>query len=182
MKILIKLIFIGMSIAWLGARELLAAEENPFAKESLTKEKEVKLRKVEFNLEDNVIAEGYDVVAYFTENKAIKGSKKYPYIYKGVTYHFNNPKNRNLFTKKPENYPVAYGGWCAYAMGKNKKVSINPKNFKVIGNRVYLFYNSIGINTLKKWNKDEKNIKLRADQNWKHRFESKLPADKPEKK
>jgi hypothetical protein len=34
-----------------------------------------------------------------------------------------------------------------------EKVEINPKRFKIIGDRLYLFYDRFFNNTLKKWNK-----------------------------
>jgi len=52
-------------------------------------------------------------------------------------------------------------------MGKNgEKVEINPETFKIINNRLYLFYNKYFNNTLNSWNKDELNLKAKADVNW----------------
>jgi hypothetical protein len=61
-----------------------------------------------------------------------------------------------------------YGGWCAYAMGeKGEKVSVDPKSFLVIDNKLYLFYDSFFNDTKEKWNKDPINLKNNADINWK---------------
>jgi hypothetical protein len=76
--------------------------------------------------------------------------------------------NRDAFIKNPAAYEPQYGGWCAYAMGASgEKVEIDPETFKVADNKLYLFYNAYFNNTLPKWNKDEKNLKSKADQNWK---------------
>ncbi|MFM8742594.1 MAG: YHS domain-containing (seleno)protein, partial [Cytophagales bacterium] len=84
------------------------------------------------------------------------------------TYLFTNGANREKFKSNPEKYEPAYGGWCAYAMGETgEKVKIDPETFKVIEGKVYLFYNFWGNNTLKDWNKNEKPLKTKADQNWK---------------
>ena len=79
-------------------------------------------------------------------------------------------ENKEEFTKNPAKYEPVYGGWCAYAMGLEKadKVAINPKTFKIIDNKLYLFYNKLGINTLEKWNKEgQEKLKNNADRNWK---------------
>jgi hypothetical protein len=49
---------------------------------------------------------------------------------------------------------------------KGEKVSVDPETFKLLNGKLYLFYNSYFNNTLKSWNKDEENLKKKADQNW----------------
>ena len=125
------------------------------------------LRKKHFNLEDGIAIQGFDPVTYFTLNKAVKGNKEVLLVERGVVYYFSNNENRELFKKNPEKYAPEYGGWCAYAMGsKGEKVSIDPGTFKIVNNRLYLFYNHFFNNTLKDWNKDEVNLRTMADNNW----------------
>jgi YHS domain-containing protein len=112
----------------------------------------------EFNLENKVAIQGYDPVAYFTQKKAVKG----------VIYYFSTQANKEAFLKTPASYEPQYGGWCAYAMGANgEKVEIDPSTFKILDGKLYLFYNAYFNNTLKSWNKDEVNLKKKADSNWK---------------
>lgn len=125
------------------------------------------IRKKHFNLENNVAIQGYDPVAYFNQGKAVKGHKELALVVEGVTYYFSSPANKELFRKSPASYEPQYGGWCAYAMGaKAEKVSVDPGTFKIINNKLYLFYNQFFNNTLKSWNKDEANLKSQADRNW----------------
>lgn len=120
-----------------------------------------------YNLEDGLAIEGYDPVAYFTSNKAVKGKKDLQYQHEGVTYYFSSAANRDAFTKNPLAYRPQYGGWCAYAMGATgEKVEIDPETFKVYDGKLFLFYNAYFNNTLPKWNKDEINLKNKADKNW----------------
>ncbi|MCU0429159.1 MAG: YHS domain protein [Cytophagaceae bacterium] len=120
-----------------------------------------------YNLEQGLALQGYDPVAYFSSNKAIKGSSGIRYVYKGVTYYFSSETNKKTFITNPANYEPQYGGWCAYAMGENaEKVEIDPETFKIINGKLYVFYNAYFNNTLKSWNKDEKNLKAKADKNW----------------
>ena len=125
------------------------------------------LRKKQFNLEDGVGIKGYDPVAYFTQGKAVKGSKDQSVLSNGVVYYFSSSPDKEEFKKNPTKYEPQYGGWCAYAMGNNgSKVEIDPGTFKILDARLYLFYNKFFNNTLKSWNKDEKNLLKNADANW----------------
>lgn len=121
-----------------------------------------------FNLEEKIALQGYDPVAYFKQGKAVKGKKEITATYEGVTYNFSMPVNREYFLKNPSKYEPQFGGWCAFAMGDSgEKVEINPDTFKIIDGKLYLFYNAYFNNTLKSWNKDEVNLKSKAEVNWK---------------
>lgn len=112
-------------------------------------------------------ADGYDVVAYF-ENKAISGEKTFVTEVTGAKYKFSSSKNLKKFIASPKKYQPQYGGWCAYAIGaKNEKVEINPKTFEIRDGKLYLFYNSWGINTLKLWKEEgAEKLQKQADKNW----------------
>jgi len=115
--------------------------------------------------------QGFDVVSYFTENRAIKGSPANTVLYQGIKYQFATVANKEAFKKNPAKFEPQYGGWCAYAMGASaEKVEIDPGTFKIAEGKLYLFYNRLFNNTLTKWNKDETNLKLKADANWKKIF------------
>ncbi len=122
----------------------------------------------EFNLEQDVAAKGYDVVAYIKQGKAVKGSFANAVLYQGVKYYFASAANKEVFKSNAAAYEPQYGGWCAYAMGATgEKVDIDPETFKVVNGKLYLFYNRFLNNTLPKWNKDEASLKIKADANWK---------------
>lgn len=126
------------------------------------------LRKKEFNLDDNIAIGGYDPVAYFKVNKAVKGKKDLAVSNQGVIYYFSSAENKEEFKKSPAQYEPEYGGWCAYAMGaRGEKVTIDPETFKIINGKLYLFYNRFFNNTLKSWNKEEAKLKPAADASWK---------------
>ena len=124
-------------------------------------------RKKNFNIKKNIAIEGYDPVSYF-DNKPIEGEAKWTFSHKGVTYQFSSATNLAKFKANAEKYEPAYGGWCAYAMGETgEKVKIDPETFKIVEGKLFLFYNFWGNNTLTDWNKMEKSLKAKADQNWK---------------
>jgi YHS domain-containing protein len=125
------------------------------------------VRANQFNLNKKIAIQGYDPVSYFNENKAVKGKKELASSYEGVIYYFSSVENKDVFAKNPSQYEPQYGGWCAYAMGATgDKVEINPETFKIIEGKLYLFYNAYFNNTLKTWNKDQPNLKKKADTNW----------------
>ncbi len=109
---------------------------------------------------------GYDAVSYIDSNKAVEGKPEFKLTHGETTYLFSTEENLTKFKKSPEKYLPAYGGWCAYAMADGEKVEIDPKTFKVIDGKTYLFYNGIWGNTLPKWNKDEAGLKTKADKEW----------------
>ena len=123
-------------------------------------------RQKQFNLQRGLALDGYDPVSYFT-GKPEEGKKEWVDSYRGVTYYFASPSNREIFRRSPERYEPAYGGWCAYAMGASgEKVKVDPETFKIVEGRVYLFYNFWGNNTLESWNKDERGLKSSGDKHW----------------
>jgi YHS domain-containing protein len=126
------------------------------------------VRKKEYNVDKSGIAlQGYDPVAYFLDHKAIEGKKDIATVYNGITYRFASEEHRQAFKTIPAKYEPQYGGWCAYAMGATGgKVEINPKTFKIVDGKLYVFYNKYFNNTLVKWNEDETHLKGSADKNW----------------
>lgn len=126
------------------------------------------IRKSQFNLDNGIAISGYDPVAYFRQGKAVKGKQQFAVFAQGVTYYFASNENKEDFKKDPSRYEPQYGGWCAYAMGKDgTKVEVDPETFKIIDGKLFLYYNRLFNNTLKSWNKDEANLKAKADVNWK---------------
>lgn len=122
--------------------------------------------KSHYNLKSNLAIQGYDPVAYFTENEAQEGSAKISSTYKGVVYHFASEKNKALFIANSAKYEPQYGGYCAYAIASGDKVKIDPETFKIQDGRLLLFYNFRSINTLTEWDKDESTFLRDADSEW----------------
>ena len=108
---------------------------------------------------------GYDVVAYFTKGRPIKGEEEHSYDYKGVKWLFSSAENKDLFISSPDQYLPQYGGYCAYAMSvSGKKVRIDPHQWIIKDDKLYLNFNR-GISG--KFNGDIENHITQADENWK---------------
>ena len=119
------------------------------------------------NLKNGYAAQGYDVVSYFL-NKAEKGDKQFTVSYENVNYKFHTAENAVTFQQNPIAYIPQYGGFCAYAIATSgKKVGVNPKTYTITQGKLYLFYNSWGVNTLEKWNEEgAETLQEKADSQW----------------
>ena len=106
---------------------------------------------------------GYDPVAYFVENRPIKGSEEFAFEHKGATWYFSSAENRALFLADPEKYEPQYGGYCAYAIARDTTASSKPEYFTIHDGKLYLNY-SKSVN--KRWLKDMEGYIQDADQNW----------------
>ena len=84
---------------------------------------------------------GYCPVAYAAMGKAVKGDPKFASEYEGTTYYLANGKAKKMFDKAPQDYEVAYDGWCATGMAHGMKVESDPTLFVVQDGRTYLFSN-----------------------------------------
>ena len=94
---------------------------------------------------------GYDTVAYFTQNKPVKGEDSFVFEWKGAKWKFASQANLDLFKGNPEKYAPQYGGYCAYGVAKDNLVKVEPDKFTVLDGKLYLNYDD-GVQ--KDWNKD----------------------------
>ena len=60
----------------------------------------------------NVAIKGYDPVAYFTEQRAVKGAEGISHSWLGADWKFSSEKHKNLFSESPVKYAPQYGGFC----------------------------------------------------------------------
>ena len=111
----------------------------------------------------NLAVEGYDVVSYFEENQAVKGSKELTFKYKGANWRFSKTENLEKFKSNPEKYEPQYGGYCAYAMAKGSKAGIDPKAFKIVDGKLFLNYDS---SIQAKWEAGMTDFIVSADKKW----------------
>jgi YHS domain-containing protein len=85
-----------------------------------------------------VAADGYDVVSYFTEKKAERGSALIALRHDGAEYRFVSVVHREKFAANPEAFLPQYGGHCAYGMSKGKAIPGDPQNWLIHKGKLYL--------------------------------------------
>jgi YHS domain-containing protein len=113
---------------------------------------------------DGVALQGYDPVAFFTDGRPAKGEPAITAAHQGATYRFARPENRELFLKDPGKYVPAYGGFCAYGVGRGYFVKVEIDTWQIVDGRLLLNYDK---DVAKKFNSDQAGNIRRADEVWK---------------
>lgn len=131
---------------------------------------------------DGVTLQGYDAVAYFTQNKAVKGDPRFMARYQGATYWFSSQDNADKFKDNPSMFAPQYGSFCGYAMSLGKLRPIDPAIFQFVDGRLILQHTKDAFN---QFNKDVEGNTAKADRNWPEQVKKhagkKVKFDKPAK-
>ena len=112
---------------------------------------------------EGVILDGYDAVAFFTENKPVKGDVQFKFSYEGATYYFASKEHADLFKANPEKYKPQFGGYCAYAVSLGRVAPIDVNTFSIVNGRLVLQHNERAVSG---WNKDVPGNLQLADKYW----------------
>jgi len=112
---------------------------------------------------DGIAIEGHDPVAYFSDNAALQGNNKFTAEYAGATYKFTSDEHKQAFINAPEKYAPQYGGFCAFAIARGSKASVEPDKFTIVDGKLYLNYNG---RVQEDWRKDIPAEIATADKNW----------------
>jgi hypothetical protein len=83
--------------------------------------------------------EGFDPVAYFTDNRAVLGLPDFEAAQAGAVWRFHNEGNRASFMAHPEIYGPQFGGYDPVDVARGVTLAGNPRFFAVTGQRLYLF-------------------------------------------
>lgn len=89
--------------------------------------------------EPRVVLKGYDAVAYFTDNKAMKGTPTNTYEWDEGRYQFSSAKNKQKFSENPDRYAPQFAGFCTAGMANGRKAEANPEIFMVVNGKLYTF-------------------------------------------
>jgi YHS domain-containing protein len=106
---------------------------------------------------------GYDVVAYHTQHKALRGTGFHTARYEGVTYLFTSKANRSKFLDNPGRYLPEFGGYCAFGASVGKKIYADPTVWKIVDGKLYL---NVDSKIQKKFESDLRGNLAKANANW----------------
>ncbi|TWI83940.1 hypothetical protein IQ13_2059 [Lacibacter cauensis] len=112
---------------------------------------------------DSIALRGYDVVAFYTEGKAITGSDKFMYNWKNVKWLFASAEHLALFKANPANYEPQYGGYCAYGLARGYKAPTMADTWHIQENKLYFNYNQKVKTT---WQKEQQRFIDSANRKW----------------
>lgn len=112
---------------------------------------------------NNVAINGYDPVAYFTDQKPVEGSKTFSYTHEGVHWLFASQAHLDSFKVNPTKYIPQYGGYCAYGVSEDHKSPTDPHAWTIVEDKLYLNY-SLKVKDL--WSKDIPKRIEKANVNW----------------
>lgn len=83
--------------------------------------------------------DGHDPVAYQVEKRAVAGNPAYEIVHNGTVWRFVSAANREAFRDAPEIYEPAFAGFDASAVAQGRAVDTDPRQFAIIGSRLFLF-------------------------------------------
>jgi hypothetical protein len=110
-----------------------------------------------------IALDGYDPVAFFTEQKPVHGDPGITGTHQGATYLFANEEHRNTFEQNPDKYVPQYGGYCAYGAAVGALFPVDVDTWQVRNGKLYLNLNP---EVLEAFNKDFQGNVTKADKNW----------------
>jgi len=110
-----------------------------------------------------LVIEGYDPVAYFTDQKPVPGDPAHRTAWCGGVYQFANAGHKAMFDAEPAKYAPRFGGYCAYAASIDTISPISPDQWEVVDGRLILQHNK---RAWDKWHEDPEGNLIKADKNW----------------
>jgi len=111
---------------------------------------------------NNVAAEGYDVVTFFS-GKPQEGKPEFTTHYQGADWFFFTQANKDLFLTNPELFAPQYGGYCAWAVAKGKLAKGSPKHWSVEDGKLYINFNA---RIKRRWEKGVTGFVSQANSVW----------------
>lgn len=110
-----------------------------------------------------VAVQGFDVVAYFTQGKPVKGSPQFTHEWAGTVWWFSTAEHRDAFAAQPDKYAPQYGGHCALSIVKGKTTSGSGEAWHIDQGKLYLNHDA---NAKRVWMKEMFRNIISADGNW----------------
>ncbi|MFK7751470.1 MAG: YHS domain-containing (seleno)protein [Sedimentitalea sp.] len=106
---------------------------------------------------------GYDPVAFFTAQRAVKGKSAHTVAWRGATWQFSNAENRAAFEANPTQFAPQYGGYCSYAVSRGYTASTDPQAWTLHDGKLYLNY-SLNVRSI--WRENIPGNVRKANANW----------------
>ncbi len=107
--------------------------------------------------------DGTDVVAYFTESKAVAGKPEFSMDWNGARWHFSSAENLALFRASPERYAPQFGGYCAFAVGSGYTAKTDAQAWHIENGKLYLNFDP---SVREQWMTKRNELIAAGERNW----------------
>lgn len=112
---------------------------------------------------DSVAINGFDPVAYFTEEKPVKGDASHSAEFNGAKWYFSSAENKAAFEAAPADYAPQFGGYCAYAVSRGYTAPTDPEAWSVHEGKLYL---NFSLRARELWSQDIPGNIAKGEANW----------------
>lgn len=117
---------------------------------------------------------GFDAVAYFTGDSAVKGNPQNEFVWNEAKWLFSSAENLEKFRQDPEKYAPQFGGFCSYAVSHGYTADGDPEAWKIVDGKLYLNYNQ---KVKEMWEQKQAEFIKEGEKNWTE-FQKKKPEHK----
>ncbi|WP_153799860.1 YHS domain-containing (seleno)protein [Foetidibacter luteolus] len=112
---------------------------------------------------DGKAIRGYDPVAFYKEQKPVKGIDSLAYTWKNATWFFSSAANLDSFKANPGRYAPQYGGYCAYGTSEGHKAPTETDTWTIVDDKLYFNYNT---KVKERWTKNQQELIEKANAQW----------------
>lgn len=125
----------------------------------------VQSQKSEIYTKDGKAIQGYDVVAFYLQQKRVMGDSLIKTSWKDADWYFSSESNLKLFNLNPEKYAPQFGGYCAYGCsdGNGHKAPTKIETWTIVNEKLYFNYN---LKVQEFWKKNQSALIEKAEKNW----------------
>jgi YHS domain-containing protein len=106
---------------------------------------------------------GHDPVAYFTERRPAKGSRRFWFAFDDAVYLFRNARHRDMFAADPERYAPQYDGFCAMMLSRGETGEADPEAWRIVDGKLFVFRSPRGAEN---FDRDPHAVIERANARW----------------
>jgi hypothetical protein len=106
---------------------------------------------------------GTDPVAYFTEGRAVEGSRGHGVIWRKAVWLFSSAETMTAFEMDPRRFAPRFGGYCALHVARGQLAASVPEAFAIHGGALYL---AASVGDLAQWHDNAATMIHAAEANW----------------
>ncbi|MFO1150892.1 MAG: YHS domain-containing (seleno)protein [Alsobacter sp.] len=82
---------------------------------------------------------GYDPIGYFLEGRPVAGRTEFEFRWQNAVWRFASKANLEEFSRAPDVFAPAYGGYDADAVSRGVAAMPDPTIFLLVDDRLFLF-------------------------------------------